>query len=101
LASGSITNNYVAVGGRFDHPIRILFVQNLTDVGLMFSLNGIDDSFVLPDSGYMILDVSANKTTNEGLFFPVGDRIFVKQIGIPSTGSVYVSAFYGKPINNQ
>ena len=71
-------------------------IQNLTDENLMFSFDGIDDNFPLPANGYILLDVTANKTRDEGFFLAEGERLYVKQItGAPTLGSVYFTTFYG------
>ncbi len=95
LAFGSISGTYAGIGASFNHPIRIIFIQNLTDETLMFSLNGVDDHFPLPANGFLLLDVTANKTLMQGAFLAEGTRVYVKEVGTPSTGSVYVSVFYG------
>jgi hypothetical protein len=95
LAFGSISGTYAGIGTSFSNAIRIIFVQNLTDSTLMFSLNGIDDHFPLPANGFLLLDVTANKTLPQGAFIAEGTRIYVKEVGAPSMGNVYVSTFYG------
>lgn len=96
LASGSIVAGYTAIGGTLDHKLRILHVQNLTDALLMFSFNGDDDHFVLPAQGFMLLDVTANEVGARGLYISTETALFVKRIGTPTTGTVYVSAFHSQ-----
>lgn len=93
-AFGGIGVNYTMIGDPFENPIRILKIQNLTDVTLLFSWNGVDDHDVLPSAGFTIFDVTANKTIDQGCFFAQEQGIWVKQSGVPSVGSVYVTAFY-------
>lgn len=95
LAHGSIGAAYMGVGTAFSKPVRILMIQNLTDVSLMFSFDGINDHVPLPRDGYMLLDATSNKAKEDGLYFAEGTRIYVKDIGSPSSGSVYVTTFYG------
>jgi hypothetical protein len=96
LAFGSIVAGYTGIGTGLTNPCRIVFIQNLTDSLLMFSMDGVDDHFPLPSNGYMILDVTGNSNTNlQGFYISRGQRFYVKQIGVPTSGSVYVSAFYG------
>lgn len=95
LAFGSIGAAYMGIGTTFIKPVRILVLQNLTDVSLMFSFDGINDHVPLPQSGYILLDATSNKAKEDGLFFAEGTRIYVKNIGSPTSGSVYVSTFYG------
>lgn len=100
LAFGGISANYAAVGTAMTHPIRIIQIQNLTDTILMFSLNGIDDNVPLPTTGYMILDVSANKTNESGFFLSEGQRFYVRDMtaegkAAASSGEVYITVWYG------
>jgi hypothetical protein len=96
LGFASIGAGYMGVGTAISHPARILFIQNLTDQTLMFSLNGIDDHFPLPGSGFLLLDVTANKIFQAGAFVSEGTRLYVKDLGVaPGSGSVYFTVFYG------
>lgn len=96
LVAASITNAYMGVGTAISNPARQIFVQNLTDETLMFSFDGINDHFPLPSNGFFLSDITSNKTqVGGGLFLAEGDRLYVKEIGNPTTGSVYFSVFYG------
>ena len=93
LAFGSISGTYAGVGTSISNPARIFFVQNLTDVTCTFSFNGVTDHFVLAASGFLLLDVTSNKTVSQGFYIAEGSRLYVK--GSPSSGSVYLTVFYG------
>ena|ERR1700734_3511958 len=95
LAAASIGAAYMGVGTALANPARIILVQNLTDATLVFSLDGINDHFALPDGGFLLLDVTTNRSLPEGCYISVGQRLYVKEIGMPTTGSVYFSTFYG------
>lgn len=95
LAFGAIAAGYMGIGTSFSKPIRILMIQNMTDASLMFSFDGINDHLPLPRDGYMLLDVATNKAKEDGLFISEGTRLYVKRIGIPTVGAVYVTTFYG------
>ena len=96
LAAGSIGAAYMGVGTAFDNPVRIVFIQNLTDQTLMFSFDGTNDHFPLTANGYLLLDITANKTERGGaLFIGEGTRVYVKEITTPTAGDVYVTTFYG------
>ncbi len=98
LAAGSIVAGYTGVGTALTHPARVIFIQNLTDALVQFSFDGVNDHFPLPANGYIIEDITANKTSNGGAFFMAeGDRLYVKRIGTPTTGTVYFTVFYGQP----
>src|SRR5690606_3867349 len=97
LAGAAIGAAYMGIGTAFEHPVRIIMIQNLTDQIVMFSFNGIDDHVPLPANGFLLLDVMANKSSPGGGFYIAeGTRIYAKDAGVsPSTGFVYVSVFYG------
>jgi hypothetical protein len=94
LAAGSISDTYAGIGTPFENPVRIFFLQNQTDVGLTFSWDGLTDNVYLPPDGFILLDVAANSSLPAGaIYFGQGQRVYVA--GNPSTGSVYLSVFYG------
>ena len=96
LAAGAIGPAYMGIGTAFDHPVRIILVQNLTDESMMFSFDGVNDHFPLPSNGFLLLDVTTNKTERSGGFFIAeGTRLYVREIVAPTSGDVYVSVFYG------
>lgn len=96
LAFGGISGTYAAIGTAFAFPSRQTFIQNLTDATLMFSIDGINDHFPLPSSGFFLNDITSNRTEMGGSFcLAQGTIIYVKTIGTPGTGSVYVSTAYG------
>ena len=71
-------------------------LQNFTDAAVIFSLDGINDHIPMPANGYLVLDLCANKTLESGYYYAEGQRMYVKALaGNPTTGSVYISTFYG------
>lgn len=95
LAFGSIGAAYMGIGTAITESIRIFHLQNLTDATLMFSFGGVIDHIVIPSGGYLLIDVTANKTYERGFYIGEGERLYVKEIGTPTSGSVYLSTFYG------
>lgn len=95
LTAGSISGAYMGIGTPLVFPSRLLFIQNLTDAQLMFSVDGVHDHFTLPATSNFVFDITTNQQQESGIYFSVGTRFYVKQVGLPSTGSVYVSTFYG------
>ena len=96
-AFGTIMANYTIIGSVFEHPIRILIIQNLTDKRLLFSLDGVNDTFVLQANSERQLEISTNKITADGFFASLGSGVYVKRDEVPGAGAVYVSALYGAP----
>ena len=95
LGFASIGSTYMGIGSAMNFPIRIFHLQNLTDESLTFSFDGINDHLVLPANGYLLVDVTSNKTQTQGFFLAEGDRVYVKELGTPTDGSVYLTTFYG------
>lgn len=94
LAAGSISGTYANVGTPLESPMRIMIFQNLTDVTLTFSFASGMDHFVLPTQGQFVLDVSSDEFQGNGFIVSINTQMQVK--GSPSTGAVYISAFYAK-----
>ena len=96
LAFGSIVAGYMGIGTPIDNPARIIFIQNLTDATLWFSNDGVNDKFPLPANGFLLLDVTTNRASTGGaLYQPQGERWYVRQLGVPTSGAVYVCVIYG------
>ncbi len=94
-AFGGVGVNYAVIGSLFSHPIKILFIQNLTNAQLLFSFDGVNDHLTLPQNGHFSFDISTNKSNvSSELVFAVGRGVYVKRSGVPTSGSVYVTAFY-------
>lgn len=95
LAFGSIGAAYAGIGTVLANPARMIFLQNLTDATVWISLDGVNDHFPLLNQGYLLLDVSSNKTQDTGFFLAEGDRLYCKRLDTPTSGSVYFTSFYG------
>lgn len=97
IAFGGISGSYAAIGSALVHPARQFLINNETDALLMFSLDGVNDHFAMPAGGNWINDISSNKSLlAQAWVLAAGTKLYVKNIGSPSTGSVYFSVFYGQ-----
>lgn len=97
MASGAIIAGYTLMGALFTHPIRILVLQNNTNAGVSFSLDGINTLITLQPGVDIVLDITANRTNNPaGFMTPINWGVYAKlEIGAATTGSIYASAIYG------
>ncbi len=95
LAFGSISGTYMGVGTPLTNPSRLVIFQNFTDGAMMVSFDGITDHVPVAANGFILLDITANKTVSQGFYIAEGTRFYVKQIDAPTTGSFYISTFYG------
>jgi len=97
LPAASIVAGYTAIQGEFSHPIRSIQIYNDTDAAVIVSFDGTTDHFFYPSKFGNILDISANREGVSDQFFIAGNfGVYVKQSGVPTTGLVWVSAYYGK-----
>jgi len=93
---GAISGTFAGIGTSFEHPVRMLIIQNLTDDIMTFSHDGFTDHFDLAAGATLIMDMSSNKTIPQGFFFAEGSRMYVRQYdGAPTTGFVSMSVVYG------
>jgi len=87
----------------FLNPCRMLYINNMTNAALWVSNTGIDsglgDKFSIAANTAMILDLTTNKTVEQGAFVSESTRIFVRNryAGMgPTAGDVDVSVIYGR-----
>jgi len=93
LAFGSISGTYAGLGTAFNDSVRIMHIVNFTDVLLTFSIDGVNDYWVVAPNSYLILDFTANATTQGGsATVAAGTRVYVK--GSPTVNAVYLTVWY-------
>jgi len=87
---------FTAIGTPFAHPSHIIHIQNTTNQEVLISFDGTNAHELVGAGGFVLLDISSNKTRSEGFFFPQNLIVYVADNGIvPGSGSVYVSTYYG------
>jgi len=97
LAFGAISAVYASIGTAVNNPLRMYDIQNLTDAPLQFSIDGVDDHFVVPAYSGRIVDIVSNKTSSGGWYVGKGTSFYVKELTVAATlGSVYLSVAYGE-----
>lgn len=92
-----ILAGFSAIGTAFTNEMRQVIIQNQTDVDLEFSFDGVNAHLTLYPGDKYAGDFTANKSTPAGFFLPVNTIVYVRRggAGAPTTGAVYVAAFYG------
>lgn len=99
LAFGFINDvTYTTLGSSFVNPTRLIHLQNLTDVDVTISFDGVDDHLYVASGGFVLFDVTTNRDAQAvGLFFSVGTRLYVRSVsGDPTLGVVALSTLYGR-----
>lgn len=95
-AFGAIGAAYSAVGTAFMHSVSVILFQNATNADVVVSLDGVNDHFFIPMGGFILFDLTTNKSLPQGAFISQGTIVFVKQsAGAPGSGAFYVSTLYG------
>jgi len=94
LAFGGIGGAYAAVGAALTAEARIFQITNLCNTSMLFSLDGVNDHFIVPANSFILIDVTANKVRDDGFFLRVGTIFWVKQVVAPASGSVYVTVIH-------
>ncbi len=99
LAFGSISGTYAAVGAVLAKTWRTFKITNNTNGDLLVSFDGINDNLFIPASSFTLYDLSTNApndTLQESLVLALGTQIYVKQSTAPTSGAIWVEAFYAK-----
>ncbi len=95
LAFGSIGAAYAAVGAATSDHTRLFTIHNSTDVDLYVSLDGVTTHLRLFSGEARVLDLTANRVQNDGLFLSSGTIFWVKEVGAaPSSGSIWIEVMY-------
>ena len=96
VAFVSLTGSLAAIGLPLANPARVMFVTNGTDANVDISLDGVHNMFCLLPGSSLTLDLTTNKSNDEGLFFAIGTQIYVAyESVVPTVGNVYLSIVYG------
>lgn len=95
-AFGALTANYTAVGTPFLHSLRMFRIVNTTNTSAAFSVDGVNNHFILPAGTFVLYDVSANNEPNSPFYLPYGTQFYVKYLSAPASGDVYVEGIYGR-----
>lgn len=100
VAFGGISGAYAGVGSPFANPVRLICIDNFTDVNIFVSFNGVDNHTVVAANGFKLLDYSSNKGEKGGLLEQSqGTRVYVKaETSNPSLGNVYVTVIYASQV---
>lgn len=95
LAFGGISGAYAAVGTAFANPVRMLKLTNGTDADMFVSFDGSNNMDIVPARTSQIYDYGSNKADTGGVLDQsLGDRVYIKQVSAPTSGTFYVTVIY-------
>lgn len=89
-AAASITGSYTSIGA-FSSPVEIMHIVSTLDAAVQLSFDGVHDHIAVPAGSAEPVFLPINFKTN-CMVLP-GTGISIKQIGTPTTGNLYISAF--------
>lgn len=90
LAFGSVTGTYAALGVPTADHVRLITLQNQTNEQIYISFDGTTNHLRLASNSFKLLDLSANKVRDDGLFIASGTQIYVKYVStLGASGSVW------------
>jgi hypothetical protein len=89
-----------AIGSPFSNPVRLLKIDNATDVDLLISFNGIDIHTFLASRTGFVFDYASNKISPVGMFEQAqGERVYVQAVSaLPTVNGVYVTVLYASQV---
>lgn len=88
IAASSIIVDYVLVGSIFSLPVVMVIIISTLDQPIQFSWDGINDAFPVLARATIVLDLKSDGSPLPSYYAP-----YVKRIGTPTTGSLYVGGF--------
>jgi len=96
VAFGAIGAALAAVGAATASPGRLVRFVNNTDQDVYFSLDGVNNHFRLPPLSFLLFDVSANQTTKDNYFIPMGQLFYIQHAGVaPTLGNAWIEYVIG------
>jgi len=90
-AFGAITGSYSAVGGPLLDHARLINFSNTVNQSILISIDGVTDQLFLAPDSFEILDLTANKVRDDGLFLARGTILYARYPGSAGTsGTLYI-----------
>lgn len=97
LDFGDISGTYAALGTPLGEHVRLIKFNSSLNTEAYVSFDGSTDNLRLVNNGFVLLDLSANKVRDDGLFLAVGTQIWIKEVSsTPTSGSVWVEVLYAE-----
>lgn len=88
IAAASIGASYTLVGTIFSTGVVQLFIISTLDQNVQVSLDGVADFIPIKANSQVVFDLRSDEISIPGSY-----GVYVKQIGVPTTGNLYVCGF--------
>jgi len=96
IAFGSVSGSYAAVGVPLAERSRQISFNNGLDVAVYVSFDGVTDHLRMSPNTFKLLDLTANKVLDDGLFLAKGVQIYIKEVSaVVSSGDFWAESMYG------
>jgi hypothetical protein len=93
----SISSSYIPLGTPLGEHVRIINFNNGTDQDLYISFDQVNNILRLAKNSFKLLDLSANKVRDDGLFLSASTQIYVKQVSASlNSGTLWVEVMYAE-----
>lgn len=92
VAAAGISGTYAIVGSGFTLPMLMIVIVSTLDQDVQFSWDGVVDAFPVRAGAAIVLDFKSDNIPLPAQYAP-----YVKEIGNPTTGSLYVGGFSTSP----
>lgn len=96
LGFGSIVAGYTLIDSELFYKSRVLVITNQTDKDLLFSDDGTNDKLMLLSGTAFVVDIATNDASEDPWFYPAKKKWYVKRLGTPTEGSVYLASIFGR-----
>jgi hypothetical protein len=96
IAFGSVGASYTAVGTPIVDHARLVRIVNTMNTEMYISLDAVDDHIRMAAGSFFLIDFSANKVRDDGLFLPIGTIFYVKQVTAPASGNLWIEVLYAQ-----
>lgn len=104
IGNASLTASYSPIGfnatpstpAPFTHAMRVLHFINDTDGDVLVSFDGTNDNMIVLADSFTLYDLTSDQDSNEKFRYENGTQIYVKYSTVPTTGTFYLVAIYGK-----
>jgi hypothetical protein len=93
-----ISTIYINIGLPLQWPARIFMLQNTMNVDVVISWDGTTDHQYIPSNGFVLIDVTANKSSSQQAWYVSAGTTFYAKVNVgsaPASGNVYLTVFYG------
>jgi hypothetical protein len=95
LDFGDISGTYAALGTPLTDNTRLITFSNSMNEELYISFDGTTNHLRIANNSFKLLDLSANKVRDDGLFIAAGTQIYIKEVSsTPTSGSVWMEVMY-------